>query len=228
MRLARRSSIFLLSASLSASILLSAARASGQDSPSLGDVARQTRMQKAQKDASSAASSQNGQSPDAQTQAATGPSGTAPLPTDAASGATKQDATNKLARRVITNDEIPEHFSPVVSHSSNSLTSNDDSNSDPQSAPIQAKGSGEQWKTQIENAKIIVANLQQNINQMSASIQYAGANCVANCAQWNEHQKQKQDQVDSMKGQLESAEKNLEDLQDAARKQGFGTSITDP
>jgi hypothetical protein len=70
--------------------------------------------------------------------------------------------------------------------------------------------------------------MQQSINELAASIQYAGANCVANCAQWNERQKQKQDQVDTMKSQLEQQQKALEDMQDAARKQGYGTSVYDP
>jgi hypothetical protein len=51
---------------------------------------------------------------------------------------------------------------------------------------------------------------------------------VSNCVQWNEEQKRKQDQVETMKGELEQQQKRLEDLQEAARKQGFGSSVYDP
>ncbi len=100
--------------------------------------------------------------------------------------------------------------------------------SDPQPNQSDGKVPAEQWKSQIVALKNNMATLQQNINSLSASIQYAGANCVANCVQWNERQKQKQDQVDTMKSQLEQQQKMLEDLQDGARKQGYGSSVYDP
>jgi hypothetical protein len=219
---------------LLASVFLIAAAALGQDdSPSLGDVARHARLQKAQlqktdKD-SSAASEKNGTSQDAPNQSAQTGVTTKPATDATSNSATKDVPPAKPTKRVITNDEIPEHISPTGSHPANSLAADEDKeNSGGESAPVEAKGSAEQWKAEIESAKVTVANLQQNINQLSASIQYAGADCVANCVEWNERQKQKQDQVESMKGQLESAEKTLEGLQDSARKQGFGTSITDP
>jgi chromosome segregation ATPase len=215
-----------------ASLFLLAAAAFGQDdSPSLGDVARHARLQKAQLQKtdrdSSAASEKNGQSQDAPNQSVQTGDTTKPATDAISDSATKDGPPAKPTKRVITNDEISEHIDPTGSRPANSLAADDD-DSGRESAPVQAKGSAEQWKAQIESAKVTVANLQQNINQLSASIQYAGANCVANCMQWNERQKQKQDQVESMKGQLESAEKTLEDLQDSARKQGFGTSVTDP
>jgi hypothetical protein len=43
--------------------------------------------------------------------------------------------------------------------------------------------------------------------------------------QWNERQKEKQDQVESMKAQLEEQKKQLENMQESARKQGFGSSV---
>ena len=46
--------------------------------------------------------------------------------------------------------------------------------------------------------------------------------------QWNEQQLRKQEQLESMKAQLEQQQKSLEEFQDAARKQGFGSSVYDP
>ena len=73
-----------------------------------------------------------------------------------------------------------------------------------------------------------IASLKSNIDTLTASIQYAPGNCVSGCVQWNEHQKQKQDQIDAMKVQLEQAEQRLEEMQEAARKQGYGSSVYDP
>ncbi len=76
--------------------------------------------------------------------------------------------------------------------------------------------------------KAAVDSLKQQIEELSSSIHFAGANCVANCAQWNERQKEKQDQVESMKAQLDAQQKHLEEMQDAARKAGFGSSVYEP
>jgi hypothetical protein len=46
--------------------------------------------------------------------------------------------------------------------------------------------------------------------------------------QWNERQQQKQQQVEVMKSQLEDQQKKLEDMQDSARQQGYGSSVYDP
>ncbi len=73
-----------------------------------------------------------------------------------------------------------------------------------------------------------MATLQGQIAELANSIQYAGSNCVSNCAEWNQHQQAKQQQLELMKSQLEQQQKNLEDMQDGARKQGFGSAVYDP
>jgi hypothetical protein len=212
---------------LSAGFFVYALAALAQDSPSLGDVARQARLQKQQKDTSIAQPAKDGQSS----------GGATPVPANAAPGATTQgaDAANnspakdapsaKPVKRVITNDEIPEHIGPT---STNPGRVDPVGVSSPQPNHSEEKLPAEQWKSQIVALKNNMAALQQSIGSLSASIQYAGANCVANCEQWNERQKQKQDQVETMKGQLEQQQKMLEDLQDRARKQGYGSSVYDP
>jgi hypothetical protein len=181
------------------------------DAPSLGDVARQARQQKQQKDAPSK---------DASAKAASAK--------DAQSDTAAKDAPVAKPSHVITNEELPrtglasESGSGRISETSNppaaalpSPSGNEDSR-------------GEQWKSQIQGQKSAIASLQQQINTVSESIHYAGANCVANCAQWNERQKQKQDEVESMKAQLAEQQKRLEEMQESARKQGFGSSVYDP
>ncbi len=205
----------------SAVAFLSAVAAYGQDSTSLGDIARQLRQQKQQKDQGAK---------DATTQS--------PSTKDAQDKSTQTEAKNVLAKdtpaadqsakdkKVITNDEIPEHVgptrtAPVVQKPPVSVT-------DAPPAEKEEKISADDWKAQIQSQKNYIASTESDIKSLNESIQYAGANCVANCADWNERQKQKQDQVESLKIQLEEQRKHLEELQEGARKQGYGSSVYEP
>jgi len=129
-------------------------------------------------------------------------------------------AQNKVAAasktpRVITNDEIPEHAeSAVTSEGENHAETSAASASDG------AKQSPEQ--------KDLVSSLQSGIEKLNDSIQFAPGNCVAGCVQWNERQKQKQQEVERARTQLESQKKRLESMQESARRQGYGSSVYDP
>ena len=205
-----------------ASAFLCAFPAYGQDdSPSLGDVARQARQQKQQKDAQSQSKDSSAPSKDAQNPAdQTKPDQSK---TASAAGTPARNAPAKPSH-VITNEEIPSHIGSTLTSATGSR---------PASTPDEQPRSGdqsaaEQWKSQIQAQKAGIAQLQSNIASLNDSIQYAGANCVSNCVQWNQEQKRKQDQVESMKAVLEQQQKRLEDLQESARKQGFGSSVYDP
>ena len=163
--------------------------AHGQDSQSLGDVARQARQQKQNKDA--------------------------------------QYKTGKLAApsKVITNEELPSR--PESSSDSAGANGNGSSDSSVSSSGA-AKLPAEQWTSQIKAQKTAVESLTANIDKLNDSIQFAGTNCVSGCAQWNEHQKQKQQEVERMRTQLESEKKRLQDMQESARQQGYGSSVYDP
>jgi predicted ribosome quality control (RQC) complex YloA/Tae2 family protein len=70
--------------------------------------------------------------------------------------------------------------------------------------------------------------LQRQVDDLNESIRFAPANCVENCVGWNERQREKQQQVERMQGQLDEQKRRLDDLQDSARKQGYGSSVYDP
>ena len=187
----------------------------GQDSQSLGDVARQARQQKQQKDAQAkdaSAQNSNNSSKDASSKAASGPDATA------------KDAQPPKAPHVITNDEIPQHVGPTGTARGPQTYSTLDAPANSGNRDARA----EQWKSQIQAQKAAIASLQGEIASLNESVHYAGGNCVANCVQWNERQKEKQDRVAVMQQQLEEQQKRLEDLQESARKQGFGSSVYDP
>ena len=218
---------------LSACAFLWALAAYGQDSTSLADVARQLRLQKQQKEqgvkdtatqnpSTKDAQPKDAQSKDAQTKDAQ------------AKDAQAKDALAKNAdadpsakdKKVITNDEIPEHVG--TTRTASAVQKPPASVTDAPPTEQVDKLSADDWKAQIQSQKNYIASTESDIRSLNESIQYAGANCVANCAEWNERQKQKQDQVESLKVQLEEQKKHLEELQEGARKQGYGSSVYEP
>jgi hypothetical protein len=189
----------------------------GQDSQSLGDVARQSRLQKQQKDAQAKDSSAQNQNKDAPSK---DPQSKDPQSTNPPT----KDAQSPKAPHVITNDEIPEHVGPTGTARGPQTYSTPDAVANSGNRDARA----EQWKSQIQAQKSAIASLQREIASLNESVHYAGGNCVANCVQWNERQKEKQDRAAVMQQQLEEQQKRLEDMQESARKQGFGSSVYDP
>jgi gas vesicle protein len=217
---------------LSAAAFAFAIPAVAQDEPpSLGDAARQARLQKQQKDAQA---TKDAPAADAQNVAPQGKDAQAKTPAkdSAAKGSTGKDAPAKDATagdaqtaktsHVITNDEIPSHVGSTVNKGRGLPQDTNQPNYS------NGKASAEQWTSAIQQMKNSILSMQSQINSLTASIQYAGGNCVSGCVEWNEHQKQKQDQIESMKSQLEEMQRRLEDMQDAARQQGYGSSVYDP
>lgn len=139
-----------------------------------------------------------------------------------------QDAQNKTGQnakkaKVITDEDVV-HSAPDES----AATSSDDHGATEPVAAPSGKASPEEWRSKIQAQKSAVAALQEDIDKLDKSVQFAPGNCVAGCVQWNEHQEEKQQEVKRMREELKTQQKNLEDMQEAARQQGYGSSITDP
>jgi hypothetical protein len=137
---------------------------------------------------------------------------------------TANSTTTSKPTKVITNEDLPEAGS-TPSPTSGPQTQN---SPEPASHTDYLNASAEKMKSQIQSQKAAVASLEAEIASLNESVRYAGANCVANCVEWNQHQKEKQDRVIVMQHQLEDQKQHLADLQESARKQGFGSTITDP
>jgi hypothetical protein len=134
-----------------------------------------------------------------------------------------KDAQPAKAPRVITNDEIPEHATATAA-----------SADQPRGISYSPSPSGggkmspEHWKSQILAQKKVVSSMQREMERLNDSIRFAPANCSANCVQWNQRQREKQQEVERMQAQLEEQKKKLEDMQESARRQGYGSSVYDP
>jgi len=187
-----------------------------QDAPSLGDAARQARAQKQQKEAQ------------AEKDSTTVPKDSTPKDQGAVPGKDASGQPAKPAKRVITNDEIPEHIGPTSTYPTSFRPQNPNYPQPSYPNYPQPSGAADQWKASILSVKSYMANLQTQIASLEQSIHYSSTSCASGCVQWNEHQRQKQEQVEMLKQQMEQQQKNLENMQEQARKQGFGSSVYDP
>jgi hypothetical protein len=126
------------------------------------------------------------------------------------------------APKVITNEEIPEHAEAVSLHK---VSAQESATAASYNGP---KISADQWRSQIVAQKNQVVSLQNQIDELNESVRFAPANCAANCVGWNERQREKQQRAERMQAQLEDQKKRLDDMQESARKQGYGSSVYDP
>jgi predicted RNase H-like nuclease (RuvC/YqgF family) len=119
---------------------------------------------------------------------------------------------------------MPEHAEPVSSTS----VSTDERDTAPGSPASNDTRAGEQWKAKIEAQKSSVASLQNQIDKLNSSIHFVEANRYSNGVQYNERQVKKQDEVQRLQKQLDEQKKQLEDMQESARKAGLGSSVYEP
>jgi len=138
-----------------------------------------------------------------------------------------KDAKSKSAPetkpvKVITNEQMPEHpdLTPKNSAAGNSGGTTP--------SFYDGKLSAEQWRSQIQRQEELVRSQEAELKKLNDSIQFAPGNCVSGCVQWNEAQKQKQDRAERMQTALDEYKKQLEQMQENAREQGYGSSVYEP
>jgi hypothetical protein len=133
----------------------------------------------------------------------------------------QQAKKDQSAPKLITNEDLPEH----TQDASNSGPADQRNGSEHHRSSSE---SAEQWKAQIEAQKQSVAALQSQMERLNSSIHFVEANRYRNGVQYNQRQEQKQEQVQRMQEQLDLQKKQLDDMQEAARKDGFGNAVYDP
>lgn len=123
------------------------------------------------------------------------------------------------APHVYTNDEIPEHTGPDVPVSPKVPSVEENYKG--------GKLSAEQWRSQIRQVKNNITALQRQIESIQSSIRFAGGNYDYHVA-YNNRQRAKEQQVENLKSQLSQQQKRLEEMQEAARHQGYSSVVYDP
>ncbi|HVO80120.1 MAG TPA: hypothetical protein VMT28_05285 [Terriglobales bacterium] len=137
----------------------------------------------------------------------------------------KKDASTP--HKVITNEDIPEKEDTSTSETEGTPSGDQDDQPGGESSSAVTR-SGEQWKAAIQAQKEAIASLQSQIDKLNASIHFVEANRYTNGVQYNQYQLEKQKRVQQAQKQLDEQKKKLEDMQEAARKAGFGSSVYDP
>ena len=135
----------------------------------------------------------------------------------------QSDKTASPLHKVITNEDIPSHESAPASakKDADDKPSND-------SHPINTEANGEELKAKCLAAKQQIKDYQEQIDKLRASSQLVEANRYSNGVEYNQQQLRKQQEADRMQKQLEIAKQKFADLQEQARKAGFGSSVYDP
>jgi len=143
----------------------------------------------------------------------------------------KQQSKTSNTKKVIPNEEIPEHPEATPSSSDGTSSSLTDGARDGTSAAADAGSvmkTGEQWKAAIQQQKSAVADLKDQIDKLQDSIHFVEANRYRNGVEYNKVQAEKQKEVERLQSQLGELQKNLASMQEAARKAGFASSVWDP
>lgn len=173
-----------------------------QDAAPLGDVARQTRVDKQQQTPSNAAP--------------------ASAPDNSSDATTPQPATQPKASHVITNEDLPSnHTAPT-----------------PAPAPAnhghlrslavpEPKHPAVYWKAQAQQLKNSIAQVQRHIDTLTDSLHAVLTNSTDEPV-WNLREKERQRQITDLQAKLDNLRRRLEDTQEAARRQGYGSSVYDP
>jgi len=87
---------------------------------------------------------------------------------------------------------------------------------------------GEQWKRSIAQQKSAVADLKNRIDKLNASIRFVPANAYRNGVEYNKSQAHRQQEVDRMQTEMDEQKKSLEQMQETARRAGYGSAVWDP
>jgi hypothetical protein len=141
----------------------------------------------------------------------------------------QQDAKDKglKPKKVTTNEDIPEH-APESSTSEASTTDDSPHAGEQATAADVVSRTGDQWKAAISQQKTAIADLKVRIDKAQSSIHFVEANAYRNGVEYNKIQAQKQQEVERAQNQLAEMQKNLEKMQEDARRAGFASAVWDP
>jgi len=126
------------------------------------------------------------------------------------------------AARVLTDDETPSQGGQAPQTPTSDHPTQRSGNSTASAGG--KKLSAEQWKAQILAQKNLINSAQDKIDELKASIHFSAYGNV----RWNQRQIEKQHEVERLETQLNEQKKRLEEMQETAKRQGYGNSVYDP
>jgi chromosome segregation ATPase len=135
----------------------------------------------------------------------------------------KQNDKPAGSHKVITDEDMPTHPADADTDKVS-----DKAASEHPDAPINTETNSEELKARCVEIKQAIKDYQAQLDQLRASTKFVEANRYVNGVQYNQHQLAKQQEADRMEKRLEQMKAKLADLQERARKAGFGSSVYDP
>lgn len=130
-------------------------------------------------------------------------------------------------KKVLTNEDLPP--APEASGSSAVTEASTEPGADANVAPAGAVlQDGEHWKAAITQQKAALADLKSHMEKLKDSIHFVEANAYRNGVEYNKIQAHKQEELQRLQSQFDEQQKNLEKMQESARKAGFGSAVWDP
>jgi predicted RNase H-like nuclease (RuvC/YqgF family) len=129
------------------------------------------------------------------------------------------------AKKVVTDEDIPAHN--AADDENPSLDGPHSEMSVPRSTTDVLR-TGDQMKASIAQQKAAVADLKARVDKLNASIHFVSANAYRNGVEYNKAQAHKQQEVERLQSELDEQKKSLEQMQETARRAGYGSAVWDP
>ena len=146
---------------------------------------------------------------------------------DVARQTKQQQQAKGTEHKVITDDDLPNHTDSSISADKTAVVGNKRSDSIKGNSADKTQR-GEQLKNAIRAQKSAIASMQSQIDKVNASVHYVEANRYSNGVQYNQYQAKKQEEAQRMQSYLDEQKKKLEEMQESARREGFGSAVYDP
>ena len=126
-------------------------------------------------------------------------------------------------RKVITDDDIQEHPDPQETDAKQKRA-----HSDVSLSALSNEKNGDRVKTAILAQKNRIKEAQSYADKLKASTHFVDSNLYYNGPQYNQAQARKLQEVERLQQRVKQEQQRLEEMQEVARKAGFGSSVYDP
>ena len=136
----------------------------------------------------------------------------------------KKQPANIVLRKVLTNDDMAAVSSTTSAGSNPSAT---DKGTSASPSKDSTAWTAEKFRSEIQKQRDAIAETQNAIDKIEPTINHVqnNRNIYTNAPEYNAHQDEKQQTVNQLKGRLAEQQSELADLQEKARKAGYGNSV---